>query len=255
MFLVPVCIALATGGQPDGLLVNYQAGLALGVGPEVDFAWIVPSCDAATKQTAYRVVLQESSGHGLEWDSGKVLSNTSINVRYRGPPLAPGTTYQWNVQTWSGDGLAATTGEEECESTISEDARFITALFDGWDAGAQWIWPTSAGAVSDARFAFFRRVIDIAGTDNKRCSYSTTTSSDAPNTPTAPTNSTPTSAPLQAVLYVTASVDQPILAAFRVFLDGDLLAVGPGRGEVSSIQHWSPLVVTLAGSGARPGGG
>jgi len=60
-------------------------------------------------QTAYRIIVAESKDAlrkeiGNVWDSGKVLSSQSQNVRYGGKPLRTGQSYYWKVQVWDSDG-------------------------------------------------------------------------------------------------------------------------------------------------------
>src|SRR5262245_61566817 len=55
----------------------------------------------ATRQTAYEVQVAETVaglGEGGVWDSGKVASGTSTNVKYAGPALAAAESYAWRVR-------------------------------------------------------------------------------------------------------------------------------------------------------------
>lgn len=69
------------------------------------FGWFVPSLDKNTLQTAYRIIVASSleniqSNTGDMWDSGKVESDKSINIRYTGEPLETNSVYFWKVKTW-----------------------------------------------------------------------------------------------------------------------------------------------------------
>ena len=83
-----------------------------------EFAWEVPN--AAISQSAYQILVV-SSKENMEsntvdvWDSGKVLSNQSINVEYKGKSLKVGNTYFWKVKIWN---------EEGKESAFSKAQRF-----------------------------------------------------------------------------------------------------------------------------------
>ena len=69
------------------------------------FGWIVSDCRRAATQSAYRIIVATTedaarSAKGDLWDSGKVKSNASINVRYGGSPLPVDSTCWWTVRTW-----------------------------------------------------------------------------------------------------------------------------------------------------------
>ncbi|MCW3813996.1 hypothetical protein ONA91_05945 [Micromonospora sp. DR5-3] len=53
------------------------------------------------------------------WDSGRVTSRDSVNVRYPGPDLRARTRYFWRVRVWDGAGML---------SDWSKPAWFETAL-------------------------------------------------------------------------------------------------------------------------------
>ena len=66
----------------------------------------------AEKQTAYRVLVASSPEklameQGDLWDSGKVLSDQTIQVEYAGKPLASRQFCFWKVQVWNRDGQAS----------------------------------------------------------------------------------------------------------------------------------------------------
>ena len=71
------------------------------------------SKDAArgARQTAYRVLVATraellTDGKADVWDSGKVSSGQSLNVKYAGPAVKPSTRYWWRVEMWGADGKA-----------------------------------------------------------------------------------------------------------------------------------------------------
>jgi len=95
--------------------------------PTPKFSWALDS----GQQSAHQVVVE-----GI-WDSGKVESDQSVHVPYRGPPLQPCTRYEWKVRVWDAQGNV---------SEWSAPARFTTAVRD-WRA--QWIAaPNSARETS-----------------------------------------------------------------------------------------------------------
>lgn len=69
------------------------------------FGWIVPSERNYTLQKAYHIIVASSleniqNNIGDMWDSGKIESEQSINIRYSGNFLEPNTVYFWKVKIW-----------------------------------------------------------------------------------------------------------------------------------------------------------
>ena len=98
-------------------MADYQpADTALGVSAHPLLSWIVPHCGAISRplQLAYRILVSEERVQGgvlrhvPHWDSGRTVSNASVNVVYSGPSLAPGAAYSWNVTTWTVSYLSIT---------------------------------------------------------------------------------------------------------------------------------------------------
>lgn len=59
------------------------------------------------KQSAYRVLVASSEkllagNKGDLWDSGKVSSDQSVHIEYKGKPLEPRMTCYWKVRLWTG---------------------------------------------------------------------------------------------------------------------------------------------------------
>ena len=248
VLLVP-CAATVAQPQPHGLLADFQSGLALGVSEKPSFAWIVPPCVSSItmgsglvggqQQTAYQIQVSEevvpaggaasSPTYRLVWDSGRVGGNASANVMYGGQALVPGSVYVWTVNTWSITTTAAAaaaapvsvSATQSCGSAPSERSRFVTALFAGFAKGTAWVWPAKAW---DSRFVFMRRVVNVDDTSaagGGACAAGTAESSARAGT----------GAVARALLFVAATVDEAILSAFKVYIGGTLVAVGPGRGE------------------------
>ena len=72
-------------------------------------SWRIASTRRNTTQAAYqlRVATSEASltrGVNLLWDSGRVMSDTSVFVNYRGPPAVSRTRYYWRVRVWDNSG-------------------------------------------------------------------------------------------------------------------------------------------------------
>ena len=65
--------------------------------------WIVRDSAPNAIQAAYQILVSSSaeklaSDEGDLWDSGKVGSCESVNIRYDGAPLKSNTTYYWKAR-------------------------------------------------------------------------------------------------------------------------------------------------------------
>ena len=72
------------------------------------FSWQLNDPAHGALQTAYQVRVASrpallNSAKPDVWDSGKVNSAQSLNVKYAGPALKPSTRYYWNVTIWGAD--------------------------------------------------------------------------------------------------------------------------------------------------------
>ncbi len=122
------------------LLCEYAANpLGLDV-REPRFCWRLIANQGAVRdlvQSAYHIQVATSaegldSGEGMVWDSGKVISDTSVHRAYAGEALQWRERYYWRVRVWDGADTA---------SEWSEAAWWEMALNPN-DWQAQWIAPT-----------------------------------------------------------------------------------------------------------------
>lgn len=90
------------------------------------FGWKLSSEVKGDKQTAYQIVL--TSNESKIWDSGKVKSDQSQLVVYKGKSLEQGKRYEWRVKVWDVNGK-----EKESEKTFFETAPSLKT------ANTQWI--------------------------------------------------------------------------------------------------------------------
>ena len=103
--------------------------------PAPRFSWQLKDPARGAKQTAYEVQVASRAellraGKADVWTSGRIESGESLNVRYAGPALEPGTRLFWRVKVWDAAGKAY---------PESETGWWETGLMkqDGWRAG--WI--------------------------------------------------------------------------------------------------------------------
>ena len=140
------------------------------------FSWALDD-DAVRGQVqkAYRICLAESSDKlnsgNYVWDSGKVLSDNTIDIEYGGSALKASTRYFWNVTVW----------DKNSVTSVSPTAYFETGLMnDGW-SGAQWIGRSETRKDGYFEFTDFTLDIDLKivnnaasvlfGTENENNAY------------------------------------------------------------------------------------
>lgn len=107
--------------------------------------WQLTSPNRAQSQTAYQILVASSpsvlaQSQGDVWDSGKVPSEQSVDVRYAGPDLASRTRYYWEVRVWDSQGVP---------SAWSPPAWWETAMLNPSDWTADWIGPPAQNLAPD----------------------------------------------------------------------------------------------------------
>ncbi len=117
------------------LTENLESPLGLDVA-QPRFSWQLTSERRNTMQKAYAI--RVFKGKDLVWNSGKVISDSSVYVTYKGAPLESGSRYQWQVQVWDNGGRV---------SPWSARSVFGTGLFSPSDWKAKWIEPGFDNAV------------------------------------------------------------------------------------------------------------
>ncbi|MEP6467051.1 MAG: family 78 glycoside hydrolase catalytic domain, partial [Parafilimonas sp.] len=100
------------------------------------FTWKLNNTKRNTMQSAYE--LQVSQGKQIVWSSGKINSDSSVHITYKGSALKSEKKYEWRVRVWDNYNDA---------SAWSAPAFFQTALLNMSDWKAKWIEP---GYVEDS---------------------------------------------------------------------------------------------------------
>jgi len=132
---LPLAVKAATDAGPVELRVN-DLKTPLGIDdPAPRLSWQLRDPARGAKQTAYEVQVASSgallrAGKADVWDSGRIESGQSLNVRYEGPALKPSARYYWRVKVWDA------AGKPYAES---ESSWWETGLLkqDAWQG--QWI--------------------------------------------------------------------------------------------------------------------
>ncbi len=130
----------AQSPAPSGLLCQLMSHpeLAVITEPNPRLSWIVNSNKAGDSQNAYQIRVASSADLLKKntpdlWNSGKIKSGQSINIRYSGKPLASNQSYFWQVKTYNNKGG---------ESAWSEIQRFNTGDFAAqkkWPGESKWL--------------------------------------------------------------------------------------------------------------------
>jgi len=112
--------------------------------PQPCFSWRLVSDQRNVSQTAYEIRIG-ADGASLakgksSWTSGKINSDQSIHVPYRGEALVSNQKYYWQVRVWDKEGVA---------SSWSPVALWQMGLLQVADWKAQWIVP----GLEDSLFA------------------------------------------------------------------------------------------------------
>jgi alpha-L-rhamnosidase len=98
-------------------------------------SWILESDDFGQKQTAYRILVASSPeklspGNADLWDSQKITSDKTYQIKYHGKPLHSGEICYWKLKSWDKDGNS---------SQWSQTARWEMGLLDKTEWKAKWI--------------------------------------------------------------------------------------------------------------------
>jgi alpha-L-rhamnosidase len=141
------------------------------------FSWILDSSEHNQRQTAFQILVASSeknleAGNGDLWNSGKVDSDQSVQVKYAGKPLISAEACFWRVRVWDKDGKVSAWSRPAYWSMgllNSEDwspAKWIG--LDGVDvtdylANTSWIWFPAGEPEKSAEPGtnYFRKVVVI----------------------------------------------------------------------------------------------
>jgi alpha-L-rhamnosidase len=159
--------------------------------PSPRFSWQLKDRARGALQSAYEILVATKAGPLREgkanvWDSGRVESGGSLNVRYAGTALKPSTRYFWQVKVWDAAGNPYSASEIGWWETglMSQDAwraswiGFETAEEDAVrHAPAQWIASpdaqTVAGEKAPEQHFAYRQTLALAKPVRRAALYAT----------------------------------------------------------------------------------
>jgi len=98
-------------------------------------SWQSDSTERNWKQTAYQLLVAATtdrlqSSQADVWDSGKIVSDESVGITYKGPALESRKRYYWKVRVWDASGQV---------SDSTEEAWWEMGLLHPSDWQAKWI--------------------------------------------------------------------------------------------------------------------
>ena len=98
-------------------------------------SWIIESPQRGEHQTAFQILVSQtkdqlSRNEGEIWNSGKVVSDQTTQLEYRGKPLKSGSDYFWKLRVWDSKGNS---------SGWSKPSFWSMGLLDAKEWRAKWI--------------------------------------------------------------------------------------------------------------------
>eukprot|EP01049_Picozoa_sp_SAG25_P014630 SAG25_NODE_2655_length_1467_cov_0.983187_1_plen_400_part_00 len=195
MLLLLLSTSIVRSAPPDGLLVDFKRPPSLGVRTVPAFTWIVPPCTSSEAAGADHQ--QTAYQIVVKTDSGRAAwdskKTTGSNSTF--VEYAGPVLSAGTPYTWTvTTWTAPKAGGAACKSDVSAPAKFVTAL-DSWDNGTKFM------SLNGSTFGYFRKDVKIpAGVSS-------------------------------ATAFVTAVNQDPLLAAYKFYINDDLVDLGPGRGE------------------------
>src|SRR5690242_452733 len=96
-------------------------------------SWEITAPGRGVMQTAYQVLVASSpeklkKNEADLWNSGRISSDSSVNVRYAGAPLRSRADCYWKVKVWLSNK----------DSALSSAAHWSMGLLDSTDWSAKW---------------------------------------------------------------------------------------------------------------------
>jgi alpha-L-rhamnosidase len=115
-------------------------------------------------QSAYQIRVYTADDNRLIWNSDKVTDSQSVYVPYKGPALASGMAYIWQVMLWDNKGHA---------SSWSKRATWRMGLLSSSDWKALWIGPGYEGDAVNKPSPMLRKGITVNKTVKSAFAYIT----------------------------------------------------------------------------------
>jgi alpha-L-rhamnosidase len=130
-------------------------------------SWQIRSDIRAATQTAYQIIASTTQANlatskGDLWDTGRVPSNQTIQIEYKGKPLQSRQQCFWKIRVWDENGTP---------STWSKPARWTMGLLDSTDWSAKWIGD-KLPSVENVSATMLRREFKLSARPKRAVVYS-----------------------------------------------------------------------------------
>lgn len=144
LFCLFLILSAVSGQGATRLRVEYlESPISVDeVTPRFSFSRIHPT--RGVTQQSFSITVTDLSTSKIVWDSGRVVSSSSLNIEYAGDtPLQSDWDYQWSVTWWS---------SLTSPPSLPVTARFSTALLYGVPPGVDWIAPAPGANLLRSEF-------------------------------------------------------------------------------------------------------
>ncbi|MCL4852475.1 MAG: family 78 glycoside hydrolase catalytic domain, partial [Bryobacteraceae bacterium] len=157
VLLLTIAPALTGAVRAVNLRTEYRVN-PLGVDSQRPrLSWVLESAENGQRQSAYQILVSSRApllerGSGDLWDSGKVASAQTAQIKYNGKPLLSCRQYFWKVRIWDGSGQA---------SDWSEPAEWTMGILQSSEWKAGWI-AARTSPITSGPLPIFRREFDVS---------------------------------------------------------------------------------------------
>ena len=141
----------------DDLTCEYKINPISVDEPEPRLSWKLFSFARDVKQVAYEIrvgdnALSVTKGRDIMWTSGKVMSDQSIHISYKGPELTSRQKVYWQVRVWS---------NKKQVSPWSSVNYWKMGLLNHNDWSAHWIQDTYKSDTNGGPSPMFRKIFKL----------------------------------------------------------------------------------------------
>ncbi|TDX01388.1 alpha-L-rhamnosidase [Dinghuibacter silviterrae] len=153
-----ILLLLAGGAQASGGVDSLRCeGRVNPMGidaPRPVLSWVLTGNERGIRQVAYQVIV--SGKKGERWNSGKVTSNRSIGIPYKGKALESREALTWKVRVWTNYGVSAWSAPAHWTMGLLRSSDW-TAQWIGYEHGFPW---DSVSKYSRLSARYFRKTFD-----------------------------------------------------------------------------------------------
>jgi alpha-L-rhamnosidase len=144
------------------MVEDLRVGFVSNISNDPVFSWKIKAGPDGFAQRACQVTVADDPDNidlskGKTWDSQKLETSNSLQIRYNGPALENGKQYYARIRVWD---------QQDVPSAWSEPVRFVVPLEYPGDWQAEWL---TFDYEADAAMPMFRKVFEIG--DAKDITY------------------------------------------------------------------------------------